>query len=292
MRRLIVVALLALAGCNSQPAPPVIVYVPASMEQTVGEHLRSAGMDATLVSGDSMELTTRVIEKNDSPRADILITDNAVDIWRAGDRGALRPLDDNVLAEAPAQLRDPDGAWVALRFRPLLLQVRSDQGSSELASYSDLGNPEWGGKLCLSSSALPANRALLSMLIDELGVKPAERIARRWARNLAASPFASREDLVDAIGSGKCLVTIATQGPRNPEFRVIRPDPLYFDIDAIGVSRHAEHPDLAHSVAAELRRRLLVLDPELLRAAGGSNASVIGWHAEEARLLAERAGYR
>ncbi len=292
MRRLLAVAALALGGCSSPPEPPVVIYVPTSMEPIVASHLRSAGLNATFVAGDSTDLATRVIEKNDSPRADVLITDNAVDIWRAGDRGALRPIDDNVLAESPPELRDPDGAWVALGFHPLLLQLADDPVSFEPGSYSDLGNPEWRGKLCLSTSALPANRALLGMMIDELGVTPAERIVRRWARNLAASPFASQQDLVDAFGSGACAVTIAMPGTSIRGARVIRPDPLYFDIEGIGVTRHAGHPDLAQSVVAELRRRMIATDLELLPAARGINASAIGWRDEEARLLADRAGYR
>ena len=292
MRRLLAAAALALGGCDSTPEPPVVVYVPAAMESAVASHLQSAGLNATLVAGDSTELTTRVIEKNDSPRADILVTDNAVDVWRAGEAGALRPLDDGILADTPAQLRDPDGTWAALRFRPLLLQLRHDQGLTGLASYADLGNPEWSGKLCLTTSALPANRALLGMLIEELGVKPAERVVRRWARNLAASPHVSQQQLVEAIRSGECLITIAHPGTWIAGLRLVQPAPLYFDIDGIGVSRHAGHPDRAQSVAAELRRRMGAVDQELLPATGGINASVIGWRDEEARLLAERAGYR
>lgn len=292
MRRLVAVAALALVGCSPQPAPPVVIYVPTSMESIVASHLQSAGLNATFVSGDSVDLATRVIEKNDSPRADILITDNAVDIWRAGEQGALRPLDDNVLVETPQELRDPDGAWVALRFRPLLLQLLDDQASSELSSYADLGDPMWQGQLCLSTSALPANRALLAMMINELGVMPAERIVRRWSRNLAAQPFASQQDLFDAFGSGTCVVTIDIPGTWITGVRVIQPDPLYFDIDGIGVTRHAEHPDDAQSVVAELRRRMIAVDLEFLPAADGMNASVIGWRDDEARLLAERAGYR
>ena len=110
MRTLPALALgLVLAACGAgEPPAAVVVYVPASLEQALQERLAGSPFDIKLVTGEGGTLTNRVIDKRDVPRADVLVTSNAHDIWRAAERGALRPIESADLGALPAGVRDPD----------------------------------------------------------------------------------------------------------------------------------------------------------------------------------------
>jgi len=283
------VCLLALQACDAPPAARVVVYVPSELEAWAIESLPESGLNVTVIAGDSAALTALVIDKEDAPRADVLITSGVADIWRAADEGALRPLGDAALSGIPAVLRDPDDAWAAMDARPLLIGFTGDMPGPALSSYADLGSPELAGKLCLTISTLPANRALLGMLVAELGVKPAERVVRRWVHNLAAAPFASEEDLVAALESGTCQVAILAADPGRETWTVLTPEPACYAIHAVGVARHAQNPEAGQQLVDWILARVTL--PELADAPE-RNIAAAGLYSEEARLLAERAGYR
>lgn len=292
MKRLLfapLVCLLALQACDSQPAATVVVYVPADFEERALDWLPQSGLDVTVVAGDSAVLTERVIDKQDAPRADVLVTSGVVDIWRAADEGALRPLGDAAMARIPVALRDPDDAWAAIDSRPLLIVHTGDMPDLAVTTYADLGSPQLKDLLCLTTSSLPANRALLGWLVADLGVKPAERVVRRWIYNLAAPPFASDAELVAALDSGVCRIGIVAAVPDLASWTSLAPAPTYYDIRAVGVTRHARNPEAGQQLVD-----WMLAEAELPELPGPTdrNIGVAGLRGEDARLLAERAGYR
>lgn len=292
MNRIALVALVglfALQACNAPPAAPVVVYVPAELEAWALDSLPGSGLEVTVIAGESSALTERVIDKQDAPRADVLITSGVADIWRAADEGALRPFDGTAVNNVPVAFRDPDEAWVAISARPLRIASTMGRPDPALSSFADLGSPELAGKLCLTLSSLPANRALLGMLIDELGVKPAERVVRRWVHNLAAAPFVSEEELVAALESGRCQVAILAADPGHEAWTVFTPEPTCYDIHAVGVARHAQNPQAGQQLVD-----WILAGSTLPNSADAPvrNIAAAGFFGEEARLLAERAGYR
>jgi len=289
MRRLLIATAVFLSACESEPPQPVVVYAPTEFEESSRSWLSESGLDVTLVTGDSSAITDKVIGKQDSPRADVLITSGVIDIWRAGDVGALRPIQGQALARVPAQLKDPDGAWAALGYRRLVIGVATGADSSLVTGFRDLAAPGLAGKLCLSSFALPANRVLVGMLIEDLGIKPAERLVRSWVRNLAAAPFASEAELQAALERGDCDFGIISELPDGSPISTVVPRPTYLRIDGIGISRHAANADAAQQFVDWM---LADYQPDELNESVVHNAGVAGWRDEDARLLAERAGYR
>ncbi len=298
MRALAALALAGLVAACSQ-APPsdhVVVYAhEGTRAQRVAEMLAEftaqTGILVTLKAGASAELTDTIIAKQDAPRADVLITFGAADIWRAADNGALRPLAAETLDLVPAPLRDPDGYWVAATSGSPLIVLADDASTLALDGLADLGETAFKGRLCLSSSVLPGNRALIAALIETSDNRSAERTIRKWMRNLALPPFASDARLVDAVRDGTCELGIVTANINLGTLARFWPAtaPGSFHIDGIGVARHATDPDAAQRLVAWIaskRGARVDADVEYLHAA------VAGWRDEEARLLAERAGYR
>ena len=287
---LLVLLLAALLGCRGEPQlPPVVVYAPedSDLESLFADFTADTGIPVTPIWGDSAFNTDRLISKaNDN--ADVLITNNVADIWRAAERGALRPISSAALADIDAVLKDPDRSWATVSIRFHAIGMAKSDSDHLAASFNQLANPDMNGRVCLSSSRLPANRSLLALLINDLGLKDAERLVRRWMRNLAVYPYASQEDLVTAMLDGTCDYGIVSSNPAVEGIEYFLPEERYFDIDGIGVARHAKQAESAQGfVDWVLRHRTVHLDAEL----PSINVGIAGWHDEDARLLAERAGY-
>ncbi len=287
MKRVAILVAILLGACDGTPPQPVTVYVPTEYEDHARQWLPQSGLDVTLVAAGSRSIVDRIIAKGDSPRADVLISLGVHDIWHAGDQGALRPLPGDMLDSIAPELQDPDGTWVAMGVRTAMIGRTASAPDVTVSSYADLGKPELAGQLCLSSARLSSNRALIGMLIEDLGVKPAERVVRRWVRNLAQSPFASDAELHDALARGDCSYTITSAVVDGNVLTTFQPEPMYFDIQGIGIVRHAEHPDAAR----ELVDWILSESPRVAPPAGSHNVGIAGWRDEEVGLLVERAGY-
>jgi iron(III) transport system substrate-binding protein len=272
---------------------PIVVYASYADESYLPELFSAftdeTGIPVTTHYGTPAQIVDDVIANRGSPPADILLTTNVADAWRAADRGALRPIKAAGMDAVPPDLKDPEGLWVALEVRYATIGIASHVEPGRVADYRDLGNSELSGQICLSSSALPVNRSLIAMLIEDLGVKPAERIVRGWVRNLALSPFATEDELVAALKTGNCGYGIFSSPIEADGIKRIGPEPRYFDIDAVGVARHARNPDSAHKLLDWMLIQKALQEPA---SSNGRNIGLAGWRAEDAALLAERAGYR
>lgn len=287
VRLLAAFCVLAVVACEQEPVgPPVVVYASSGDDTTLQSWLEeftdSTGIPVTVVDGASGANTDAVISNRGTPSADILLTDNVADIWRAAEEGALRPIQSERLSAVPGVLRDPDGLWVALEYRYAAIKVAPRIAVAQASNYAELAALELRDEVCLSSSELAVNRALIAMLIQDMGVKPAERIVRGWMQNLAAPPFSTEAELEAAIDSGSCgYGIVSTTSRADGEF--------YLDIDGIGVARHARQADAAQTLVDWMLKEKALPAPV---ASNGKNVGISGWRDRDARLLVERAGYR
>lgn len=286
--------LLLVAACESRrEATPLVVYLGGAedgeMQERFARYSRATGVAVNSVYGDSAANAGAVIGNRTSPAADVLIADSVADIWLAADEGALRPLQGEGLAAVPATLRDPDRLWAAVAVRYAEIRAAPNVAPADALQYADLARPEFSGRLCLTTSSLPLNRALVAMLIEDRGVKPAERLVRAWIHNLARPVFDSNAALIDAIARGECaygFVSVAGDAV-SPEsgVGVVR----YLDVTAVGVARHAPRADTAQGFVDWLLTQYPPTEPLW---SNGRNIGIAGWRSEDARLLMERAGYR
>jgi len=287
-------AISILVACESKTlSQPIVVYATGeddtSLPTWLAEFTDETGIPVTVNYGDSGANTDAVIANTGSPPADVLLTNNVADIWRAADEGALRPIQSAHLSSIPEYLRDPDGQWAALEARYAAIGVAPGLAVASPGNYADLADPKLHGQICLSSSALAVNRSLIAMLIQDLGVRPAERIVRGWQRNLAFSPFSTEAELQVAIASGSCNYGILSMSPEIQIGEKAEDRQYYVDIDGIGVARHAQNPKSAHVLVDWMLKKKAIKD---LAWSNGKNVGIAGWRDEEARLLAERAGYQ
>ncbi len=292
---LLLVLTVGLLGCEKGPddvaLPPVVVYAFGDESAGIAERL-AAFTDATgtpvqFVHGDSTMLTDDVIADRGSPKADVLLTSNVADIWRAADEGALRPIRSPALGGVPAGGKDADDLWVAFEAYRAVIGT-AERMETRITTYTGLARPDIGGEVCLSSSRLPLNRAVIARLIEENGVRRAERIVRAWVRNQKLPPFATDAELVAALGDGTCGYGVFSSDIEAPGVRIAEPSPTYYNVRGIGVARHAQNPDAAQALVDWI----IVNIPLEIADDDGKSVGRIGWLDEDARLLAERAGYR
>ena len=288
MKRLWLVVVLLLGACDSAPPARVTVYVPTHFEKQAAAWLRESGLEVTVIAGDSRANTDLIVGKQDAPRADVLVTSGVVDIWYAADNGALRPIAGDAFKDLPDTLKDPDGMWAATESRYMTIGTAPDLDILASLDLQKLAAPELSAQVCLSTSVLEDNRALIAMLIAEFGNRPAERIVRGWVRNLAAAPFASEEELIGALRSGDCRYGIISSAADAAGIDRIDLASRYYNIQGVGVARHAQNPEAAQQL---LNWMLAQGSWDDLPASNIRNVGQAGWYEDEARLLAERAGY-
>ena len=288
MKRLLFVVVLLLGACDAAPPARVIVYVPTHFEEQATAWLRESGFEVTIIAGASKANTDLIVGKQDSPRADVLVTSGVVDIWYAADNGALRPIAGDAFEDLPDTFKDPDRMWAATASRYMTIGTAPGLDISAGLDLDKLAAPELSAQVCLSTSALEDNRALIALLIAEFGNRPAERIVRGWVRNLAAAPFASEEELIDALRAGDCHYGIISSAAAAVGIERIDLASRYYNVQGVGVARHAQNPEAAQQL---LNWMLAEGSWEELSASNSRNVGQAGWYEEEARLLAERAGY-
>ncbi len=291
----LLLCIVALFGCDKAPPevalPPVVVYAygddTSDLAGRIAGFTEATGTPIQVVHGDSGELTDNVIADRGSPKADVLLTSNVADIWRAAEEGALRPIQSPALADVKSEGRDGDDLWVAFESYSAVIGVA--QGlETRVTSYTGLARPDIGGQVCLSSSRLPINRAVIARLIEENGVKRAERIVRAWVRNQKLSPFATEAELVAALADGTCGYGVFSSDIEAPGVWIAEPFPKYFNIRALGIARHAPNAEAAQALVDWI----IVNVPLDIADEDGKSAGRIGWLDEDVGLLAERAGYR
>ncbi len=314
------------AADQPDPRAPVVVY--ASNEdgnywpQFFQAFTEETGIRVTVRTREQSVNVDDVIANRGTPPADVLIIDGVHDLWRASDEGALRPLAFGGVEQlVDPRFRDPDGQWTAVAVRAATIVVDPESVDvTDVATYEDLGDESLQGKLCLSSSALPTNRALIAMMIDQLGVRPAELAIRYWVRNLAVPPFESDDRLLDALESGTCGIGIVSSqaayarldGDQSPGWVLHFTDEQFANVEGAAVVRHAHQPEHANRLIEWLLQPqqqrnhavgsmsipanpALLVEPSWawsqLNALPDREVSVAGWRDEEAILLAERARY-
>ncbi len=314
MRSLAVCTVLALAGCGQDETevaydgPPLIVY---SAYDDV-DYLPALFKDFTAETGIPVVVRHRSDEdnlrdmqmKSGGAPADVLLSASLATIWTAADEGLLRPFSNESDAhEQPAHLRDPDDLWVAVSIDPVIVAAQKSHDAD--LGYAAVADSAYEGRLCLASSALPANRHLIAMLIETLGTRETELLVRRWVGNLALPPRESHAALLEDHREGRCEVFVSRYSALGASRDGVRlsGEPMFFDVEAVGIGRHAESPDAAERLidwllSAKVNERHAA-SQSVLPVTG--DAPIVlsdrfigsgGFRQDEAAALAERARYR
>ena len=196
------------------------------------------GLSVELRGGTAPELYERLRSEGADTPADLLVTTDLANLWRAEEAGLLEPVTTPALQSAvPQELRDGQGAWWGLSVR-VRTPVRSTERVEEnaITSYEDLGDEQFRGKVCLRTSNNEYNQSLVADRIAKHGAADTEKLLRSWMAN-DPQILGSDVDVLEAIEAGRCDVGLtnhyylARELDEQPEFPVA---PAWPDQDGEG----------------------------------------------------------
>jgi iron(III) transport system substrate-binding protein len=192
-------------------APEVVVYSARhyGQEAAFQAFTKKTGIEIKILSGSTGEMFERLKAEGDKTRADVLLTVDAGNLWNAARAGLLSKVDSpELIANIPANLRDPENRWFGLTVRARTIMYNTNKvRPSELSTYEALGDPKWKGRLCLRQSGYIYNQSLIAAMIKRYGEARTEEIVKGWAAN---QPILINGDtkILEAIAAGQCDVGI------------------------------------------------------------------------------------
>jgi iron(III) transport system substrate-binding protein len=250
----VVIAGLAAAAFALSGSADVVVYNGRSQygdEQAFKAFEDQTGLKVELRGGTAPELFERLRREGDRTDADLLVTTDLANLWRAEEAGLLQPVDTPRLEQqVPAALHDPAGAWWGLSTR-----IRTPMRSTErvpadaVRSYADLGDPRFKGRLCLRTSNNEYNQSFVADSIAKHGEAQTEKLLRSWMAN-DPQILGSDVDVLDAIAADRCDVGLTNHyylGRKlkdDPDFPVAPAWPsagAHLNLSGAGVVKGSEH---------------------------------------------------
>ncbi len=243
---LVLLVLLAVVGfavfsAESESTGTLVVYNGRAHygdEQVFTDFEAATGITVVLRGGTGPELYERLRREGDDTPADVLITTDLANLWRAEDAGLLQPVTSDTLeANVPRSLHDPDGYWWAISTRmriPVVSTERVPDGA--VTSYDDLGDPRWKGRTCLRTSNNEYNQSLVADMIVKRGRAETERLLRSWMAN-DPKVLNSDGEMLAVMAAGDCDVGLSNHYYlaraliENPDFPVA---PAWPDQDGAG----------------------------------------------------------
>jgi iron(III) transport system substrate-binding protein len=176
-------------------------------EQVFTDFEEATGIDVELRGGTAPELFERLRREGEDTPADVLITTDLANLWRAEEAGMLRNVTTPTLERnVPAYLHDDDGAWWALSTRlriPVVSTERVREG--DVTDYADLGDPQFRGRTCLRTSGNEYNQSLVADMIAKRGREATEDLLRSWMAN-DPQIINSDGELLAVMAEGDCDV--------------------------------------------------------------------------------------
>ncbi len=169
------------------------------------------GIEINRIEGKGNALIERLKSEGANSPADVFITVDVALLWRADQAGLFRDTSSEILEKrVPANLRHPNGHWYGFSQRARLIFYNKDVvKAGEIASYEDLADPKWRGKICIRSSSNVYNLSLLSSIIAAKGEAAAEAWAKGVVANFARDPQGGDTDQIKAAAAGECAIAVA-----------------------------------------------------------------------------------
>ena len=156
-------------------------------EALYGNFTKATGIKINLIEGGEDALMERIRNEGTNSPADVFITVDVGRLWRAEQMGLFAPVKSKTLeSRIPANYRDPDGNWFGFSRRArIIVYNKSTIKPGEIATYEDLADPKYKGRICTRSGSHVYNLSLMGSIMGALGEEKSEAWAKGVASNLA-----------------------------------------------------------------------------------------------------------
>lgn len=218
--------------------------------------------DTTGIAVNVAFLKKGMIEKltaeGDRTPADLIFT---VDIARLNgvvEAGLTQSVTSDALTtNIPADLRDPAGEWFGLTTRARVLFASKDRAADAPATYNELADPEWKGRICTRSGTHAYTVALVSAAIHHMGEDGAKVWLEGVKANLARTPQGNDRAQVKAVWAGECDIALGNtyymgKMVNNPDqvawadsvnvvFPIFEGGGTHVNVSGMALTKHAPH---------------------------------------------------
>ncbi|WP_227428755.1 extracellular solute-binding protein [Psychrobacter sp. I-STPA6b] len=221
------VVLSGISGCTPAPSEPVeedgmslnteVISVATDMDTALllpamRAFTEETGIQVVLHSIDMHSFIRNAQADNPSIQTsepvDVFLLYQSVLLTQAEDADILQAVSSEVLPERLGG-QGEDKLWYGLSYYGRTLVYNQQRvNEAELFNYADLSSDKWRGRLCLSSSQLPANQALIGHMINYRGEQKTQEVVAGWVANLAQPVLADDMAVITAISHGQCDVGI------------------------------------------------------------------------------------
>jgi len=248
-----------LAACGGSSGPTLTVYSGRhyGIESAFEQYEKESGVNVKFLTGNDAELRERIAAEGDETEADVYITVDAGNLWRAAEDDLFQPIQSTILDDAiPAEYRDSQDRWfsLALRMRTIVYNTNLVQPQDVPTTYEELADPKYKGKLCLRNSSEDYQQSLVASMIAADGEDTVREVLKGWAAN--ADIYANDIDLLNSMAAGACeigvvnhyyLARLLEDKPDLP-IKLIWAEQdgrgVHVNVSGGGVTKYAKHPDL------------------------------------------------
>jgi len=226
---------------------------------------KATGIKINLIEGGEDALMERIRNEGTNSPADVFITVDVGRLWRAEQMGLFAPVKSKTLeSRIPANYRDPDGNWFGFSRRArIIVYNKSTIKLGEIATYEDLADPKYKGRVCTRSGSHVYNLSLMGSIMGALGEEKSEAWAKGVAGNLARPPKGGDTDQLKAAAAGECDIAVSNTYYFARLLRSDKPDErqvaeklgvvfpnqagrgTHFNISGGGMLKHAPHKEAA-----------------------------------------------
>jgi len=179
-------------------------------ERLYSDFEAATGITVNRIEAKAGALMERMRAEGQNSPADVLLTVDAGNLWRAAEMGLFQPVESDVLNDRiPDNLRSPDGAWVAFSQRARMIFYAKDRVENPPRTYEALADPQYKGMVCARSSSNIYMQSLLASIVSHAGPDAATAWTQGLYENLARKPQGGDTDQLRGLISGECDIAVA-----------------------------------------------------------------------------------
>ncbi len=170
------------------------------------------GIKVNLVEATADKLVERVKSEGRNSPADVIMTVDAGNLYRAQQADVLQAIDSQILKEViPENLRDSNGFWFGFTKRTRVIMYNKERGIdlSRVKTYEDLGRDDLNYKILVRSSSNIYNQSLMGSIVELYGDEVAEKWAKGIVKNMARKPEGGDTPQIQALAAGMADLAIS-----------------------------------------------------------------------------------
>ena len=188
-------------GAKAQSNDGILVYNAQHVSLTQAwatAFTAETGIKVTLRNGSDTELGNQLVQEGAASPADVFLTENSPAIAMVDTNNLLAPLQNDTMAQVPANYRPSHGRWIGIAARSTVFVYNKNKLTADKLPKSllDLAKPEWKGRWAASPAGADF-QAIVSALLELKG----EAATLAWLKSM-------KENAVTYKGNGVAMKAV------------------------------------------------------------------------------------